>query len=254
MRTPIIAANWKMNKTPGEAAAFVSELAPRLAGYASVERVICPPFVALPAVAEALRGSGLAVGAQNVSEHEKGAYTSQISAAMLEGLVSHVIIGHSECREYLGETDAVINRKIRAALGHGLRPIFACGEALAVNEAGGTAAFVSGQVRAGLEGIQADDMARIVIAYEPIWAIGSGKAATSDFANTVIGSIRATVEALYGGVVAEALRIQYGGSVKPSNMREYMSQPHIDGALVGGASLVVEDFVALVAAAAEVKG
>ncbi|MBE2184173.1 MAG: triose-phosphate isomerase [Anaerolineae bacterium] len=254
MRVPIIAGNWKMNKTAAEAAAFVRELAPKLAPFTGIERVVCPPFIALPTTAEALAHSEIKVGAQNVSEHEKGAYTSQISAAMLEGLAEYVIIGHSECREYLGETDDVINRKIKAALAHGLKPIFAMGENLTVNEAGETLAFVGGQVRAGLEGITAEQMQSIVLAYEPIWAIGTGKSANAQFANEITGGIRGVIESLYSATIADDIRIQYGGSVKPANMAEYMSQEHIDGALVGGASLIVDDFVSLVQAAQETKG
>lgn len=254
MRVPIIAGNWKMNKTAAETAAFLGELAPKLASFTGTERVVCPPFIGLPAAAAALAGSDIKIGAQNVSEHEKGAYTSQVSAAMLEGLVEYVIIGHSECREYLGETDAVINRKIKAALAHGLKPIFAMGENLAVNEAGETLAFVGGQVRAGLADITAEQMQSIVVAYEPIWAIGTGKSANAQFANEITGGIRGVIESLYGATAADGVRIQYGGSVKPSNMAEYMSQEHIDGALVGGASLVVDDFVSLVQAAQETKG
>ncbi len=254
MRIPIIAGNWKMNKTAAETAIFLRELAPKLAAFAGTERVVCPPFIALTAAAEALSGSDIKVGAQNVSENEKGAYTSQVSAAMLEGLVEYVIIGHSECREYLCETDELINHKINVALAHGLKPIFAMGENLAVNEAGKTLEFVGGQVRAGLEGISPEQMQSIVVAYEPIWAIGTGKSANAQFANDITGGIRGVIESLYGAVVADGVRIQYGGSVKPSNMAEYMSQEHIDGALVGGASLVVDDFVSLVRAAQETKG
>jgi triosephosphate isomerase len=255
MRRPVIAGNWKMNKTAAEAVAFVNELAPRLASYVSVDSIVCPPFIAIESVAGALRGTTVKVGAQNVSAHEKGAYTSQISAGMLAGLAEFVIIGHSECREYLGETDAVVNAKIKAALAAGLTPIFACGENLAVYEAGETNAFVSAQVRAGLDNIPAEAVSRMIIAYEPIWAIGTGKAATAEIAENICGgAVRATVAELYGQTVAEAVRVQYGGSVKPSNMREYMSCPNVDGALVGGASLIVDDFTALVAAAAEAKG
>jgi triosephosphate isomerase len=255
MRVPIIAGNWKMHKTLEESVRFVKDLLPRLEPFKNVERVVCPTYIALGGVADALMGSHIKVGAQNVHWEEKGAYTSQISPTMLQGLVDYVIIGHSECREYLGETDEIINKKIKAALAHGLKPIFAVGESLAQNEASETQSFVSGQVRAGLDGVTAEQMANVVIAYEPIWAIGTGKSASADQANQIIKSaIRDTVESLYGAEVAGALRIQYGGSVKPSNMADYMSQPDIDGALVGGASLIVDDFVALVEAAAQVKG
>ncbi|GAB4510619.1 MAG: triose-phosphate isomerase [Anaerolineae bacterium] len=254
MRTPIIAGNWKMYKTLSESVSFVKELAPQIAGYSSVERVVAPTFVALAAVAEALQGTDLKVSAQNVHWEENGAFTSQISPTMLQGLVEYVIIGHSESRAYLADTDERVNKKARAALAHGLKPIIAVGESLEQNEAGETEAFVSGQVRAALEGISDTEMANVVIAYEPIWAIGTGKNATGEVANGIIKMIRDTVRGLYGDTVADALRIQYGGSVKPGNMAEYMSQPDIDGALVGGASLKVEDFTELVRIAAEAKG
>ncbi len=254
MRTPIIAGNWKMHKTVGESVEFVNALAPALAAYDGVERVVAPVFVAVPGVAEALKATEIKVAAQNVHWEESGAYTSQVSPTMLQGLVEYVIIGHSECREYLAETDEMVNKKAKALLAHGLKPIIAVGESLAQNEAGETEAFVSGQVRAALDGLTADDMAQVVIAYEPIWAIGTGKSASGEMANSTIKMIRDTVRGLYDDAVADALRIQYGGSVKPGNMAEYMSQPDIDGALVGGAALKVDDFVALVRVAAESKG
>lgn len=255
MRTPIIAGNWKMYKTLDESVAFVRELAPKLAPFTSVERVVCPTFVALAAVADALRGTDIQVGAQSVHWEEQGAFTSQISPTMLQGLCEYVIIGHSECRAYLNETDETVNRKVKAALAHGLKPIIAVGESLEQNERGETEAFVSGQVRAALAGIGASSMTNVVLAYEPIWAIGTGKNASGEVANRIIGGVvRATVAELYGDDVAQAVRIQYGGSVKPGNMAEYMSQPDIDGGLVGGASLKVDDFAALVQIAAEEKG
>jgi triosephosphate isomerase len=251
---PIIAGNWKMYKTLTESVSFVQELAPHLAPFTGVERVVCPTFIAVASVAEALKNTDIKVGAQQIHWETQGAFTSQISPTMLQGLVEYVIIGHSECRAYLGETDETVNKKSKAALAHGLKPIIAVGESLAQNEAGETESFVSGQVRAGLAGISAADMANVVIAYEPIWAIGTGKSASGEVANSIIGMIRAVVRDVYDDHVANALRIQYGGSVKPDNMAEYMSQPDIDGALVGGASLKVADFTALVKAAAEAKG
>lgn len=254
MRTPIIAGNWKMFKTLTESVDFVKALAPALAPYTSVERVICPTFVALAGVHDALRNTDVKVGAQNVHWEAQGAFTSQIAPPMLQGLAEYVIIGHSECRQYLYETDEQINRKVKAALAYGLKPILAVGESLEQNERGETAPFVSGQVRAALEGVDAANMDNIVLAYEPIWAIGTGKNASGEIANQIIGgTIRATLAELYGSQVAQSVRIQYGGSVKPGNMAEYMSQPEIDGALVGGASLRVEDFVQLVAIAAKEK-
>lgn len=254
MRTPIIAGNWKMHKTVDESIDFVRELAPALEPYTGVERVVGPVFLAIPGVADALHGTDVKVTAQNVHWEEQGAFTSQISPAMLKGLVEYVIIGHSEVRAYLAETDENVNKKAKALLAHDLKPIIAVGESLGQNEAGETESFVGGQVRAALDGISADDMAHIVIAYEPIWAIGTGKSATSEQANGIIAMIRTTVRELYDDSVADALRIQYGGSVKPNNMAEFMSQPDIDGALVGGASLKVADFTELVKIAQEQKG
>lgn len=255
MRVPIIAGNWKMHKTLDESVRFVRDLSPLLETFKNVERVVCPPFTSLGGVADAVMGTDIKVGAQNMHWEEKGAFTSQISPLMLQGLAEYVILGHSECREYLGDTNEIVNKKVKSALAHGLKPILAVGESLAQNEAGETQSFVSTQVREGLAGVSASDMANVVIAYEPIWAIGTGKNASGEQANAIIRSaIRATVESLYGAEVADALRIQYGGSVKPGNMAEYMSQPDIDGALVGGASLTVDDFVALVEVASREKG
>jgi triosephosphate isomerase len=244
-----------MNKTPDEAKALAAELKGTLGGVSSADVALCPTFVCLHAVREAIQGSKLALGAQNVHWEAQGAFTSQISPAMLQGLVEYVIIGHSEARAYLHETDEDINRKVKAALAYGLKPILAVGESLSQNEAGETEQFVGGQVRAALNGISAENMQNIVVAYEPIWAIGTGKNASGELANSIIGgTIRGTLAQLYGNDVAQSVRIQYGGSVKPSNMQEYMSQPDIDGALVGGASLKVDDFTQLVEAAAKAKG
>ncbi|MBN8620742.1 MAG: triose-phosphate isomerase [Anaerolineae bacterium] len=255
MRKPIIAGNWKMFKTLPESVAFVKELAPRLGAYSGVERVVCPTFISVAAVSDALQGTGISVGAQNIHWEAQGAFTSQIAPGMLQGLVEYVIIGHSECRAYLNETDETVNKKVKAALAYGLKPIVAVGESLQQYEAGETETFVGGQVRAALNGVDAANMANIVIAYEPIWAIGTGKNATSDLANSIIGgTIRHTLVELYGNEIAQSVRIQYGGSVKPDNMFDYMSQPDIDGALVGGASLKVEDFTRLVEEAAKAKG
>lgn len=255
MRKPIIAGNWKMYKTLAESVVFVQELAPRLAPFAGVERVVCPTFVALSAVADVLRNTDIKVGAQNVHWEAQGAFTSQIAPPMLQGLAEYVIIGHSECRAYLGDTDEIVNKKVKAALAYGLKPIVAVGESLEQNEAGETASFVGQQVRAALQGIPAESMDSVVLAYEPIWAIGTGRNASGDIAQTIIGdTIRATLRQLYGPAVADRVRIQYGGSVKPGNMAEYMSQPDIDGALVGGASLQVEDFARLVEVAQSEKG
>ncbi len=255
MRKPIIAGNWKMYKTVAESVSFVQELAPRLAPFTGVERVVCPTFVALASVADALKGTEIRVGAQSVHWEAQGAFTSQIAPTMLQGIAEYIIIGHSECRAYLNETDETVNKKVKASLAYGLKPIVAVGESLAENEAGQTENIVGGQVRAALNGVDAANMANIVLAYEPIWAIGTGKSASGEIANNIIGStIRATLVDLYGSAIADTVRIQYGGSVKPDNMQEYMSQPDIDGALVGGAALKVDDFTKLIEAAAKAKG
>jgi triosephosphate isomerase len=254
-RMPIIAGNWKMHMTVTESVDFVRQLAQSIETYSTVERVVCPTFVSLASVAEALEESPIKVGAQNVASEEKGAYTSQISPLMLQGLADYVIIGHSECREYLHETDEEINKKVKAALAHGLKPILACGESDAQNQAGETHSFVSNQLRAGLSGITPEQMADVVVAYEPIWAIGTGRSASGEIANNIVANtVRATLIELYGDEVAQTVRIQYGGSVKPGNMAEYMQYADIDGALVGGAALKVEDFAEVIRIAAEVKG
>lgn len=254
-RKPIVVGNWKMNKSPREAIDFVKQLEARVREFDSVEKAVAPTSLALPGVADALQGTKLLVAAQNAHWEAGGAYTGQVSVNMLSGLAQFVIIGHSEVRAYLAETDANVNRKVKAALAAGLQPIIAVGESLAQNEAGETIDFVRGQVGAALDGISAMDMARVVIAYEPIWAIGTGKSATSEQADSIIGAaVREPLRALYNDNVADNTRIQYGGSVKPGNMAEFMAQPNIDGALVGGASLHVDDFAALVEIAARVKG
>ncbi len=255
MRLPIIAGNWKMYKAPAEAVEFVRALAPLLSPLDKAERVVCPPFVAIPGVAEALKGTPIKVGAQNVHWEKQGAFTSSVAPSMLQGLVEYVIIGHSEVRQYLGETDEMINKKAKALLASNLKPIIAVGESLAQNEAGQTESFVGGQVRAAFEGIPASALPSIVVAYEPIWAIGTGRNASAEQANTIIKrAIRDVLASLYSKADAELVRIQYGGSVKPDNMVAYMSQPDIDGALVGGASLKVDDFVSLVKLAIQAKG
>ncbi|MBL8097012.1 MAG: triose-phosphate isomerase [Anaerolineales bacterium] len=251
MRTKIIAGNWKMNKTPAEAVALAQALVAEIGSVSGVERVIVPPFVALAGVAPVLAGSGIGLGAQNLHWADSGAYTGEVSAPMLKGLCQYVVIGHSERRQYFGETDESVNKKTRAALTHGLTPIVCVGETLAQYEAGETGAVVSGQVKAAFAEIPAADALKTVIAYEPIWAIGTGRAATPEGANAVIADhIRAVIAGLYGADVAAALRIQYGGSVTAANAAELLAQPDIDGALVGGASLKAADFGVIVRAAA----
>lgn len=254
MRVPIIAGNWKMNKTLTESVEFVKALEPALAPYNGVERVVAPSFVALAAVAEALRGTALKVGAQQVHYEMEGAFTSQISPRMLQGYAEYVIIGHSECRQYLGETDETVHRKLKAALHAGITPIVAVGETIEQRRAGVADTFVSGQVRAAFAGLSAEDAAKAVVAYEPIWAIGTGESATPEIAAHMCGPVvRGTLRELFGDA-ADRIRIQYGGSVKPDNMQAYMAIADIDGALVGNASLKVESFAELVKIAAETKG
>ena len=248
MRKPILAGNWKMNQTPAEAIEFVRALRPKITEYLpQVETVVCPPFVCLPAVADAVAGVQIGVGAQNMHWAANGAYTGEVSAAMLKGLAGYVIIGHSERRQYFAETDESVNKKIVAALAHGLVPIVSVGEDLAQNEAGVTETFVSGQVRAAFAGISADQARGVVVAYEPIWAIGTGKTATSEVANRVCGLVvRGALAEIYGEEVAQAIRIQYGGSANEKNIGELMAMPDIDGVLIGGASLKVDAFAAMV--------
>ncbi len=254
MRVPVIAGNWKMNKTVAEAEALVKEMLPGLEAVKGVERVLCPPFVALTSVAPLLKPTSVKLGAQNLFWEAKGAYTGEISPVMLQGLCEYVIIGHSERRQYFGETDESVNRKIKAALAHGLRPIVCVGENLAQNEAGQTEAFVSSQIRGALAGLTVEQVRGLVIAYEPIWAIGTGKPATGTGANAIIGkAVRETVAKLYDKAAAQTLRIQYGGSVTASNIVEFMGQPEIDGALVGGASLKGSEFVEIVRLSAQAK-
>ncbi|MGH7424548.1 MAG: triose-phosphate isomerase [Candidatus Methylomirabilales bacterium] len=250
MRRPVIAANWKMNKTHLEAMRFVEELRDRLEprDYERVEIVICPPFTALRTVQTTIEGAGMevALGAQDVYWKDSGAYTGEISPLMLTKLgVRFVVIGHSERREYFSETDQAVNAKVKAALSHGLRPIMCVGETLEEREAGQTEAKVDRQVRAGLAGVPKAQIHTMVIAYEPIWAIGTGRNATPEDAQAVISAIRGIV-AEVGKEAAEALPIQYGGSVTPGNIASLMAQPDIDGALVGGASLDPEAFALIV--------
>ncbi|MGQ0601365.1 MAG: triose-phosphate isomerase [Anaerolineales bacterium] len=251
MRTKIIAGNWKMNKTPAEAVELTQALLPEIQSVSKIDRVLCPPFVSLAAVAPLLAGTGIGLGAQNMHWEKSGAFTGEISAPMLAGLCQYVIIGHSERRQYFGETDEGVNKKVKAALAHGLTPIICVGENLAENEAGQTREVVHRHVRGAYAGLDAEEALKTVIAYEPVWAIGTGKAATPEQANAVMGKyVRALLDELYSTPVADALRIQYGGSVTAANAAALMAQPDIDGALVGGASLKPGEFAAIVKAAA----
>ena len=246
MRKAIIAGNWKMNKTPQEAAKLIEELKP-LVKEANCDVVVCPTFVCLDAAIKAAEGSNVKVGAQNCYLKDSGAFTGEVSPEMLEAMgVDYVIIGHSERREYFNETDESVNKKVKLALQHNLIPIICCGETLDQREAGVTKTLVQYQMQSALSGLTNDDVKTAVIAYEPIWAIGTGKTATDEDANQVIGYIRAQVEADFGKETADAVRIQYGGSMKPNNVVGLMAQPEIDGGLVGGASLKAEDFAAIV--------
>ncbi len=250
MRKPIIAGNWKMHKTVAESVRLAHQIRDAVADLDTVEVVLCPPFVSLSAVEDVITDSPIEVGAQNMHWEEKGAFTGEVSPVMIKGWCEYVILGHSERREYFGETDENVNKKAKAALVHHIRPIICVGENLAQNEAGETQAFVGGQVRTAFDGISAEDATQIVVAYEPIWAIGTGKTAEPADANRIIGlSIRGTLAELYGEDVAQSIRIQYGGSVKPNNIDGFMAQPDIDGALVGGASLDADNFVPLIKAA-----
>ena len=254
MRRPILAGNWKMNKTIAEAVDFVRSIRRGLNETQGVDRVLCPPFTALTAVKELLLATRIDLGAQNMHWQEGGAYTGEIAPMMVKELCQYVILGHSERRAYFGETDQGVNCKVRVALAHGLTPIVCVGETEEQYDAGHTEVVVGGQVHDCLAGLSADDVAQLVIAYEPIWAIGTGKAATVAGAGAVIGlTIRGTVARLHDEATAQSVRVQYGGSVTLANIAEFMAHPDVDGALVGGASLK-PDFVELVRIAAEVKG
>ena len=245
MRKPIIAGNWKMNKTIAEAVEFVNEVKDKVQND-KVEAVICAPFLALKDLKEATKGTNIKIGAQNMHFEESGAFTGEVAPVMLKEIgVDYVVIGHSERREYFNETDETVNKKVLKALEHGIDPILCCGETLEQRENNETKAVCKVQIEKALENVSKEDLAKVVIAYEPVWAIGTGKTATSEDANDVIAYIREVVANLYGELANE-VRIQYGGSVKPSNVAEIMNQSDIDGALVGGASLEANDYVELV--------
>ena len=251
MRKPCVAGNWKMNKTVEQARLLVSELVPQLQSITTVDRVLCPPFTSLMAVSAMLAGTDIGLGAQNMHWEASGAYTGEIAPGMLAEFCQYVIVGHSERRSYFGETDETVNRKVKVALANHLIPIMCVGETLTENEAGQTAAVVSRQVKGGLAGLTSHDANHVIIAYEPIWAIGTGRASTASQANSVVADvIRPALKELFDGEVAQAVRVQYGGSVNAANAAEFFAQPDIDGALVGGASLKTADFVNIVKAAA----
>lgn len=246
-RTVLIAGNWKMNKTPQQSEQLIEEIKALVAG-AACEVVVCPPFVCLPTVCAHANGSNLSVGAQNCHAAPSGAYTGEVALPMLQELgVSYVIIGHSERRQYFAETDQTVNEKLKAILAAGLKAIVCVGESLQQRQQGVTNSFVAEQVTAALQGVSEQDLARLAIAYEPIWAIGTGLAATAEQADEVCGLIRATVGALYSEQAARAIVVQYGGSMNAANAQELLSMPNIDGGLIGGASLKAADFAAIVA-------
>jgi triosephosphate isomerase (TIM) len=251
MRRPFVAGNWKMYNTVAEARVLLAELLPALTGIQGVEIVLCPPFTSILPVAALVEGTAIGVGAQNMHWEASGAYTGEIAPPMLTEFCKYVIIGHSERRAYFGETNTTVNQKVRAAIAYGLIPIMCIGETLAENESGSTSEVVARQVKAGLEKIDANSIESLVIAYEPVWAIGTGRAATAEGANAVVADIiRQVLRQMYGSELAQAIRVLYGGSVKAANAAEFFLQPDIDGALVGGASLKASEFIEIVKAAA----
>ncbi|MEV5113188.1 triose-phosphate isomerase [Peribacillus frigoritolerans] len=249
MRKPIIAGNWKMNKTLSEATAFLEEVSNLIPKQDVIDTVVCAPALFLDQLVQAAKGTDVKIGAQNMHFEESGAFTGEISPIALADLgVSYVILGHSERREMFNETDETVNKKAHAAFAHQLTPIVCCGETLEQREAGETNDFVSSQIEKGLAGLSDDQLKQAVIAYEPIWAIGTGKSSSAQDANEVCAHIRSVVADKFSNEAAAAIRIQYGGSVKPENIKEYMAQPDIDGALVGGASLKSDSFLQLLEA------
>lgn len=249
MRKPIIAGNWKMNKTASEAKAFAQAVKNSLPSNEKVDSVIGSPALFLETLVSEAKGTELQIAAQNCYWENAGAFTGETSPAALADLgVQYVIIGHSERRDYFHETDEEINKKAKAIFANGMTPILCCGESLETYEAGQTAAWIEGQITKGLADLSAEQVSSMVIAYEPIWAIGTGKSADANIANEICGVVRSTVEKLYGSEVAQKVRIQYGGSVKPENIAEYMAKENVDGALVGGASLQPESFLKLLEA------
>lgn len=248
-RKAVIAGNWKMNKTPAEAAALIDELVPAVAG-ADCDIVICTPYVDLPVAVQKTSGSNIGVGAQNVHFEKSGAYTGEISADMLNELgVKYAVIGHSERRQYFGETDETVNLRTKAAVAAGITAIVCVGEVLEQREQGVTEELVRMQTKIALRDVSAEDMKKVIIAYEPVWAIGTGRTATADQAEEVCAAIRKVLAELYGQAVADSVTIQYGGSMNAGNAAELLAKPNVDGGLIGGASLKAADFAAIVKAA-----
>ena len=249
-RSAVIAGNWKMNMTPAETTDFMKALAPKVADVKEAKVVLCVPFVDIAAAVEATKGTNIEIGAENVHMEEKGAYTGEISGKMLASCgVKYVIVGHSERRQYFGETDAAVNGRAKAGLANGLKVIVCVGETLTEREQGVTFETVARQTKIALLGISAEDMKNIIIAYEPVWAIGTGKTATAEQAEEVCAYIRSVVASLYGAEVAEATTVQYGGSMNAKNAAELLAMENIDGGLIGGASLKPDDFTVIVKAA-----
>ncbi len=253
-RKKFIAGNWKMNKTPADGVSLVADIVAAVGKQADVDVVVCPPFTGLESAGKALDGSNVKLGAQNMHFEASGAFTGEVSAAMLRSIfATHVILGHSERRTFFGENDEIVNKKVLAALKNQLRPIFCIGETLAERESGATLKVVQTQVERGLEGVSKELATNVVVAYEPVWAIGTGKVATTEQAQEVHAFIRGLLVKLFGDAVAQKVRILYGGSMKPSNAPELLAQKDIDGGLIGGASLEARSFVELVTAAAAIK-
>lgn len=251
MRTPVVAGNWKMNKTVAEARELVNALSTRLQEISNVEKVLCPPFTALGTLSEMLKGTDIGLGAQDMHWEEKGAFTGELAPNMVKEFCNYVIIGHSERRAYFGETDETVNRKLRAALTYNLTPIVCVGETLEEYESGRTSEVVRRQISRGFADIDSAMPSRLIVAYEPVWAIGTGKASSGENANGVVAQvIRPALSELFGADAAQTIRVQYGGSVNAVNASEFFSQPEIGGALVGGASLKPDEFVAITLAAA----
>ncbi|MCY4119232.1 MAG: triose-phosphate isomerase [Caldilineaceae bacterium] len=254
MRKPMMAGNWKMNKTVPEAVALARQIHALAGSSEVVEQLLCPPFICLHALKALTEETSFSLGAQNCHWEESGAYTGEISPAMLRGLADYVIIGHSERRQLFGESDENVNRKARAALAHEIRPVVCVGESLEQNERGQTGETINRQVRAALDGLSGAQVQSTIIAYEPIWAIGTGRAATAGTAGEICGQVRAILREMHGEAAADAVRILYGGSTKPDNIGAIMREPQIDGALIGGAALEAESYAEMVRITGELYG
>ncbi len=250
MRKPFVAGNWKMNKTVEQASLLVADLLPGLQAIEKIDRVLCPPYTSLMVISQMTAGTAIGLGAQNMHWEASGAFTGELAPAMVKEFCDYVILGHSERRAYFAETDETVNKKVKAAFAQGLTPIVCVGETLEENQAGRTAEVVKREVLEGFKGLDTANAKKLVVAYEPIWAIGTGKAASAEQAEEIIGSIvRASLAQSFGEAVADKIRILYGGSVKGNNAADFFAKPNIDGGLIGGASLKAEDFVKICQAA-----